>query len=696
LTSGRRSAEDLAHRRRSGGQGDQYRREAPLLGQARGFVCGIAGLYDPIGDTPAEKLGHEAQEMAEALSHRGPDDAGLWTDPDGRVALGHRRLAVVGLGPGGHQPMVSSDGRWVLAYNGEVYNFGSLRHRVTGEGCRLRGGSDTEVLLAAVQLWGLDRALDSCEGLFALALWDRVASELHLARDRFGEKPLYYGWVGGRLAFASELKALARLQDFAPALDHEALALYMRHDCVPAPRSIYSGVAKLCPGQVLTAGRELRPRGQPELRSYWDALRLVEEARARPLRAPAAELCDRLEEALSDAVAARMVADVPVGAFLSGGVDSSLVVALMRSRSSAAVRTFTVGFEDRAFDESVEAAAVAAHLGTDHTSLQVSDADAAGAIPDLPGTWDEPFADVSQIPVLLVSALARRHVTVSLTGDGGDELFGGYNRHASMETVWRRAAVLPPRLRRLAGSALGTVPPGVVEACARLPALVSPRWRVRNPSTKVAKLAKVMSADGPEEAYLSLVSHWDDPAAIVHGSSGSLDGLSLAAKPAQWPALSGVTEQMLWLDLVGYLPDDILVKVDRAAMSVSLETRAPFLDRRVFDLAWSLPMEMKLRNGTTKWLLREVLHRHVPEHLVDRPKMGFGIPIGAWLRGRLREWAEDLLAEGRLRRQGILEPDPIRRAWRQHLRGRRDLGYELWDVLAFQAWLDRWMPGATA
>jgi asparagine synthase (glutamine-hydrolysing) len=400
-------------------------------------------------------------------------------------------------------------------------------------------------------------------------------------------------------------------------------------------------------------------------------------------------MADHLEAVLSDSVARRMVADVPVGAFLSGGVDSSLVVALMQRHSGVPVRTFTVGFADRAFDESAEAAAVAAHLGTDHTPMQVSDGEAADLIPALPDIWDEPFGDVSQIPMHLVSRLARTEVTVSLSGDGGDELFAGYNRHAWLERLWRRSSALPGPLRRSAGAALASIPPALVESAARAAARVPGRPQIRNSSSKVAKVAKVMVASGPQDAYLSLVSYWDDAESMVFGAGPTV---SAASKPSEWPELQGITEQMLWLDLVGYLPDDILTKLDRAAMAVSLETRVPFLDRAVFDVAWRLPLSMKLRQGTTKWLLRQILYRHVPAELIERPKMGFGFPIGAMLRGPLRPWAEDLLAEDRLTGQGLLDPAPIRRAWQQHLGGRRDLAYELWDVLALQAWLDRWVP----
>jgi asparagine synthase (glutamine-hydrolysing) len=656
-------------------------------------VCGISGLFDPARSTGTDVLATQAADMAATLVHRGPDDHGLWVDGDAGVALSHRRLSVVDLSPLGHQPMVSGDGRWTIVYNGEVYNAGDLRDRLGSEGMAFRGTSDTEVLLGAVQAWGVTRAFEAGEGMFAVALWDRRERQLHLVRDRFGEKPLYYGWVGGSLAFASELKAIAVLPGFTPELDRGAVALYLRHNCVPGVHSIYQGIRKLAPGTLVTFSSTDRAGVLPAPVPYWSARTAVEDALAHPLSGSPEELTDRLEAVLTRSVADRMVADVPVGAFLSGGIDSSVVVALMQQSSSRPVRTFTIGFDDRAFDESGEARGVADHLGTDHTALRVTEDDAADVIPDLPGIWDEPFADTSQIPVLLVSRLARSQVTVSLSGDGGDELFAGYNRHVYLERLWGQASRLPDPVRRSLGAALVRVPPGVVDSAARLTAVLPASYRVRNPAIKVAKLGKVLAATGPEDAYLGLVSHWAHPESMVLGANGDA---SLAARPEDWPRLPTVTEQMLWLDLVGYLPDDILTKVDRAAMSTSLETRVPFLDRSVFDLAWRLPMDLKLRDGVTKWILRQVLYRYVPRELVDRPKMGFGLPIGSWLRGPLRPWAEELVSERRLASQGLLDPAPVRRAWQLHVTGRRDLAHELWDVIALQAWLDRWMPGFAA
>ncbi len=653
-------------------------------------MCGITGLFDPARSTSSEEFDLVVSAMTATLVHRGPDDRGLWSDAEHGVGFGYRRLAVVGLGIGGAQPMVSRDGRWVLVFNGEIYNHPELWHRLVTEGVSFRGGSDTEVLLEAIAHWGLDAALDAAEGMFAIGLWDRQDRVLHLIRDRFGEKPLYYGWIGRRLVFGSELKALCTVPGFTPEIDRDAVALYLRHNCVPAPHTIYRGITKLLPGQRVVFGLGSTVGTLPEPLVYWSARDAIDRARDRPIGGSSEEMADQLEEVLSASVASRMVADVPVGAFLSGGIDSSVVVALMQRHSTHRVRTFTIGFANPVFDESADAAAVAAHLGTDHTPLQVGDSVAEDIVAQIPDIWDEPFGDVSAIPMHLVSKLARTQVTVALSGDGGDELFAGYNRHAWLERLWTRAAPLPDRVRRAVGSTLLAVPPGLVDGVGRASGLLPARMRIRNATYKVTKVAKVLSSLGPEDAYLALVSMWDDAESVALGAGA---GASLASRPSEWPALDGITEQMMWLDLVGYLPDDILTKLDRAAMATSLESRVPFLDRDVFDVAWRLPLSAKLHQGTTKWILRQVLYRHVPAELIERPKMGFGFPIGAMLRGPLRPWGEEMLGEARLRRQGVLDPEPIRRAWDLHQRGRQDLAYELWTVLALQAWIERWMPG---
>lgn len=641
-------------------------------------MCGIAGLLD----ADARGLPDVVETMTETLRHRGPDDDGLWTDPQVGIGLGSRRLAVVDLTAEGHQPMVSASGRYVVAFNGEIYNHPDLREELQGMGHRFRGRSDTEVLLGAVDYWGLRGALERSNGMFALALWDRRARRLSLARDRLGEKPLYYGRVGGGFAFASELKALWVHPGVRGEIDRDALALFLRYKYIPAPRSIYRGICKLPPASILTIGPEFR--GEPAPVSYWSAAEAAERGTAEPFRGSGPEAEEALHELLRDAVARRMIADVPLGAFLSGGVDSSTVVALMQTRSDRPVRTFTIGFRDPAYDESADARRVAEHLGTDHTELLVTPGEAMAVIPSLPEIYDEPFADSSQIPTYLVSRLAREHVTVSLSGDGGDEVFGGYNRYLWAESVWRRFGWMPAGVRRaVAGTLLSVSPRRWDSMAAGLGPLLPATARQRVPGEKVHKLARALRADGPEGLYGSLVSHWEDPASVVLGANGGgsttrLDGA----------ALPGLTRRMMYTDTVTYLPDDILVKLDRATMAVSLEGRVPYLDHRVVEFAWGLPLGMRARDGQGKWLLRRVLDRYVPRELVERPKMGFGLPVGSWVRGPLRDWAESMLDPTRLRREGYLNPGPVRAAWADHLSGRRNRQYELWDVLMFQAWLE--------
>ena len=641
-------------------------------------MCGIAGLLD----ADARDLPGVLEAMTETLRHRGPDDDGLWTDPEAGIGLGSRRLAVVDLSEEGHQPMDSASGRYVLAFNGEIYNHLDLREELEGMGHRFRGRSDTEVLLEAVDRWGLRGALERSNGMFAVALWDRQTRRLSLARDRLGEKPLYYGRLGGGFGFASELKALRVHPGFRPEIDRDALALLLRHKYVPAPGSIYRGIRKLPPASVLTIDQEVR--GEPAPAAYWSAAEAAERGTFEPFRGPAAEAEEVLDELLRDAVGRRMIADVPLGAFLSGGVDSSTVVALMQARSDRPVRTFTIGFRDAAYDESADARRVAGHLGTDHTELLVTPEEAMEVIPALPEIYDEPFADSSQIPTYLVSRLAREHVTVSLSGDGGDEVFGGYNRYLWADAVWRRFGWMPAGLRRaVAGTLLSVSPRGWDSLATRLGPLLPNAARQRVPGEKVHKLARALRADGPEGLYGTLVSHWQDPASVVLGANGG--GSSTRLDGA---ALPGLTRRMMYTDTVTYLPDDILVKLDRATMAVSLEGRVPYLDHRVVEFAWRLPLGMRARDGQGKWLLRRVLDRYVPRDLVERPKMGFGLPIGAWLRGPLRDWAESMLHPTRLRREGYLDPRPVRAAWAEHLSGRRNRQYELWDVLMFQAWLE--------
>lgn len=642
-------------------------------------MCGIAGLVDLGAEHDEGWLLATAGAMASTLRHRGPDDAGTWADPSAGVALGFRRLAIIDLSPAGHQPMASADGRYVVVFNGEIYNHHQLKAELTG--IPFRGRSDTEVMLGAFMRWGVAEATRRFNGMFAFAVWDRQRRTLTLGRDRFGEKPLYYGTVAGRVLFGSELKALRAVPGPTPDLDRDALALFLRHGYIPAPHSIYQGIAKLAPAHLVEIGADGIGIPTP----YWSAREAAEAGLADPLAGGEGDLVDELEELLGDAVALRMEADVPLGAFLSGGIDSSLVVALMQRRAREPVRTFTIGFAEEGYDEAPHAKAVAGHLGTDHTELYVSPEEARAVIPTLPTTYDEPFSDSSQIPTALVSALARDHVTVSLSGDGGDELFGGYSRYLLLAELWGKLERLPLPLRATVARAVQAVPARRWDAVFRAARPALPRRaRQSHPGDKLHKLAASAARSRPEDVYLGLVSLWHDPGAMVIGGSEPVTPIT---DPAATLASGDPTAQAMYLDTVTYLPDDILAKVDRASMSVSLEARVPLLDHRVFELAWRLPPGLRVVGGDGKHLLRRVLARHVPTELFDRPKMGFGVPIGVWLRGPLRAWAEDLLDEGRLRRQGILDPAPVRAAWHAHLAGTADEKYRLWAVLSLQAWL---------
>ena len=612
--------------------------------------------------------------MREQLAHRGPDAKGEWLDADRGLALGHRRLSILDLSEEGAQPMVSATGRWVIAYNGEVYNFGAIRDELAAEGARFRGGSDTEVMLAAIEAFGLTAAVRRFVGMFAFALWDRHEGVLWLVRDRLGIKPLHWARAtDGSLVFGSELKALVAHPRFDDAIDRSALAAYLRFNCVPAPHTIYRSARKVRPGVIL---RFSTPESEPSEEVYWSATDVAHAGLSDPFAGSEAEAADAVEAALRDSVRLRMIADVPLGAFLSGGIDSSIVVALMQSLSARPVRTFSIGNERRDYDEAESAGRVARHLGTEHTSLVVSGRDALDVVPELPRMFDEPFADSSQIPTYLVSRLARQHVTVSLSGDGGDELFGGYNRHFWGPSIWSAMRRVPRTARSGVGRALQALRPGAWDRVAGAVGGVG----VRLPGQQVHKLAGVLDARDATDLYRRLCSHWRSPLELVLGASQEAERF----EPGHIGG--GVAEDMMLTDLLTYLPDDILTKVDRASMAVSLEARVPILDHRVVELAWRLPLEHKVRGREGKRVLRAVLARHVPRELWDRPKMGFGVPVGDWLRGPLRPWAEDLLAEPRLRREGVFDADPIRAAWREHLAGTRNWQHHLWDVLMFQAW----------
>lgn len=651
-------------------------------------MCGIAGLIDSAASRAEPDLHAAVEAMADALQHRGPDDAGTWADAAAGVALGFRRLAIIDLSPQGRQPMASADGRYVLVFNGEVYNYRALRQELerAAPAVRFRGHSDTEVLVEAIAHWGLAPTLSRVNGMFAFALWDRGERRLHLVRDRLGEKPLHYGWIGHTFLFASELQALRAHPAFDATIDRGALALFLRLSYVPAPRSIYAGIAKLPPGTYLTVD-PARPGALPAPVSYWSARAVAEEGVAAPEPGDASHAVAALDTLLRDAVRLRLEADVPLGAFLSGGVDSSTVVALMQAQSSRPVQTFTIGFHEEAYDEAAHARAVARHLGTEHTEVYLRPGEALDAIPRLPALYDEPFSDPSQLPTLLVADLARRNVTVALSGDGGDELFGGYNRYFWGRSLWRRIGWMPRGLRGTAVSALTAVSPRTWEAVFdRLGPALPAGMRQRNPGDKLHKLAEIVGVEHAEAMYLGLVSHWKDPGALVLGAD---EPPTLLTDRAAWADLPDFTQRMMYLDLVTYLPDDILAKVDRATMAVGLEARVPLLDHRVVEYAWHVPLRWKLRGGQGKWLLRQVLYQYVPPSLVERPKMGFGVPLDAWLRGPLRDWAAALLDERRLRHEGLLDAGPILAKWREHQSGERNWQYYLWDVLMFQAWLEQ-------
>jgi asparagine synthase (glutamine-hydrolysing) len=637
-------------------------------------MCGIAGIA---AWTPVPELRQRVLAMTHQVHHRGPDAAGAWFDDANGVGLGHRRLAIIDLSPAGHQPMASASGRYVLAYNGEVYNFEAIRVELCLAGLApvWRGHSDTEVLLAAIEAWGVQETLRKAVGMFAIVLWDRRTRTLVLARDRLGEKPLYYGFVSGHLRFASELKALRLGVESDLSIDRESLAEYMRFGYLPAPRSIYRGIFKLPAGHWLSLRSPVEAVSpQP----YWSADSVeTADLRERLAGRAEAELADELHDRLRDAVALQMVSDVPIGAFLSGGVDSSAVVALMQSQSERRVRTFTIGFEEDAFNEAPYARAVARHLGTDHTELHVSTKLATDLIADLPSIYDEPFADSSQIPTTLVARLTRQHVTVSLSGDGGDELFAGYPRYPTTASVWQRIQRQPPVARAVAAGILGSMSARNWDAVLGwLPAATRGGINGR----RIHRVAQLLRARSIGDAYVRLMSHWQPEDRVVLGTPAA------SAGPLHWAQLGSDVAAMRRWDIAQYLPDDLLVKVDRASMSAGLESRAPFLDHRVVELALALPEHLLVRAGTGKWLLRKLLDRYVPRHLIERPKAGFEIPLGDWLRGALRPWAESLLEPSQIAGAGYLDPVPIARAWQQHLAGTFDRGHLLWNVLMFQAW----------
>lgn len=640
-------------------------------------MCGITGYLnlEPLAEPDEAVL----TRMSAQMTPRGPDSHGWWAEPEAGLGFGHRRLAIVDLTREGHQPMHSASGRFVITFNGEIYNFQILRRELEAAGQHFRGHSDTEVMLAAFEIWGVMPAVRRMAGMFAFGLWDRRERTLYLGRDRMGEKPLYYGWRGKSFLFGSTLNSLRAHPNWQGEVDRAALTLFLRHDYIPAPHSIYRGVHKLPPGTLLKLRyADAEQRALPEPQAYWSMRETVERGVAKPLSCSADGAVEQLDQLLRTTIADQMIADVPLGAFLSGGVDSSTIVALMQAQSTQPVKTFTIGFDEPGYNEAEFAKAVAQHLGTEHTELYLKPEAALDLIPQLPEMYDEPFADSSQLPTYLVAKLAREHVTVSLSGDAGDELFCGYRRYQSAQKAWERVARLPAALKKTAASGLAAVGNLAGTAPGRLAKL---KFQAGNWEQQFA-------AASPELLYRHLESRWDAPESVVLNGREPQTTLNDAR---QWARGLSFTEQMMYLDAVTYLPDDILAKVDRATMAVSLESRVPLLDHRVVEFAWRVPLSMKLRDGQTKWLLRQVLYRYVPPELIERPKRGFAIPVAAWLRGPLRDWAEALLDERRLRQDGFLNFPVVRAKWQEVLNdaqiGWRDAAEQIWTVLMFQAWL---------
>jgi len=648
-------------------------------------MCGIVGFLDPTGRGGIGS--HELERMARAMAARGPDDSGTWIDPEAGVGLAHRRLSIIDLSAEGHQPMVSASGRYVVVLNGEIYNFQDIRRDLEARGVHFRGHSDTEVALAAIEAFGFDAAVEKLSGMFALALWDREDRCLTLCRDRIGKKPLYYGEVRGAFVFASVLSAIEQYPGFDNDIDRDALALYVRHNYVPAPHSIFCGIRKLQPGCVarfdVRDGRII-PR---ESRPYWSAETVWDAGRKSGYTGSEDEAAVDLEKLLRDSVRIRMISDVPLGAFLSGGIDSSLVVALMQLESERPVKTFTIGFDEGGYNEAEYAKSVAQHLGTDHTEVYLGPQHALEVIPQLPQLYDEPFSDVSQIPTFLVSRIAREHVTVALSGDGGDEFFCGYNRYLWWRQIWSKLRALPPGVRKIAGRILSGVSVDAWNRILRpLGPLLPNELRHGVPGEKIHKAASIFSSESPGRLYQRLVSNWDAPESIVIGGT---EPATILTQGDDSLSLDEFTERMMILDILTYLPDDILVKVDRASMGVSLESRCPLLDHRVLEFAASLPLSFKLRGTTGKLPLRKVLAKYVPESLFERPKAGFGVPIGSWLRGPLREWADELISPSRLREEGFFDVTRIRDTWDGHINHQLSAQHMLWNILMFQAWYDQ-------
>lgn len=644
-------------------------------------MCGIAGFFDTSRSGNYD-LDETISKMNDTIRHRGPDGCGSWVNKNDGIALAQQRLAIIDLSENGKQPMVSQNGRYVVVYNGEIYNHEDIRKQLMGEGLAFKGKSDTEVLLTAIMHFGLEKSLGFLIGMFSFALWDRHLKTLTLARDRLGIKPLYWADMSGAFLFGSELKALREHPKFTTEIDRDAAASYFRHNYIPAPRTIYKNVFKLRPGHTLVINSD----GRIQDDEYWSLKKVARHGQNNIFAGSDREATDQLEELLTDAISKRMIADVPLGAFLSGGIDSSIVAAIMQKNSRKPVKTFSIGFENPVFNEANHAKEIATHLKTDHTELYVNDNDVRSVIDILPTHYDEPFSDSSQIPTYLVSKLAKEHVTVSLSGDGGDELFAGYNRYLAAAGRIDQIFAIPKPVRKGLAGILDIMPPAMMTT---LNSVAPQNYKLANPTNKAEKIARILRGE-KSDFYKSLVSHWDQPNQLVLGANEyvSTDWNDHEDLPA-----ANFVEKMAFLDTVTYFPDDILTKLDRASMAVALEARVPLADHRVAAFAWSLPFDMKIRNGTSKWLLREVLYRYVPKKLIDRPKMGFGVPLDDWLRGPLKEWAEDLLNPSTLTSQNILNAKIISQAWQEHQSGRQNLGYHLWDILMFQSWHNRWING---
>lgn len=643
-------------------------------------MCGIVGFWQREDSFDAHSV---LKKMSDSIIHRGPDDSGVWFDEETKVALGQRRLSIVDLSPMGHQPMVSSSGRYIIVFNGEIYNFNDIRKEIIKKrygAFSFRGTSDTEVMLEAFECFGIESSLKKFVGMFAFAVFDRKDKKMHISRDRIGEKPLYYGVVGSSFVFSSELKAFYVFPKFSFDIDRDALSLYFRHCFIPAPYTVFKNVKKLLPGTILTL--DWREGTIPEACSYWSMENAISSGLENQFKGNEDEAANELEKLIMKSISGQMIADVPLGAFLSGGVDSSLVVSLMQSQSSKPIKTFTIGFGEKGFNEAEEAKKVAEHLGTDHTELYVSHKEAIEVIEHLPHLYDEPFADSSQIPTYLVSKLARSKVTVSLSGDAGDELFCGYNRYFLAEKIINKSGRLP----FVIGKALPGIMKGVsIENWNRIFRLISSNKDGINFGDKIYKLSDVLRSKNAYEIYLGLSYFWNDTSSLVIGSN-QLEMVN--DYKGEMFKFQNVKEWMMYFDTKTYLPDDILVKVDRASMGVSLESRIPLLDHRIIEFACSIPIGLKVKNGQGKWLLRQILYKYVPKDLIERPKKGFAVPIGEWVRGPLKDWAAQLLDEKRLREEGYLNPELVSKVWKEHLEGIRDWKYQIWGILMFQQWLE--------